>query len=139
MRIRGSHHRSPARRWRRSGGLLLAAVLCAACGRDAAWVRTELAFGRSMPGGEVDDAAWTSFVAAEIAPRLPDGFTVVDARGQWRDPAGAVVAERSVFVIVVHPASGDADAAIEAVRAAYRRAFHQQSVLRIDQPASVKF
>src|SRR5260370_42514234 len=49
----------------------------------------ELMFGRSIAGHlRVDAAAWSRFLAREITPRFPDGLTVLDAAGQWRDPGG---------------------------------------------------
>src|SRR5258707_15215092 len=49
----------------------------------------ELMFGRSTAGHlRVGEAAWARFLAREITPRFPDGLTVLDAAGQWRDPVG---------------------------------------------------
>src|SRR5262249_27399903 len=48
----------------------------------------ELMFGRKI--GDrigVSEAAWARFLDREISPRFPDGLTVVDAAGQWRDQA----------------------------------------------------
>ena len=48
-----------------------------------------LFFGRSRGDVEVvSDKAWRGFLAAEITPRFPDGLTVLDAAGQWRDGSG---------------------------------------------------
>ena len=47
--------------------------------------------GRGGDAGEVvDDAAWASFLADTATPRFPNGLTVLDARGQWRDPGGVL-------------------------------------------------
>ena len=32
------------------------------------------------------DPAWAEFTADVITPQLPDGFTVLDANGQWMNP-----------------------------------------------------
>ena len=47
----------------------------------------DLVFGRNI-GGElgVTEQQWTDFVAAEITPHFPQGLTIDDAVGQWRDP-----------------------------------------------------
>ena len=109
----------------------------AAPGEDL--VRTELIFGRAMPdGGRVTEAEWRAFVAEEIAPRL-DGFTVFPVTGQYRTQAGALVAEDSFLVLVLHPPTPASGAAIEAIRAAYRRRFHQETVPRVSAPARVSF
>src|SRR5262245_32017131 len=48
----------------------------------------ELIFGRSIGGRiEVGEEQWMLFVDHEITPRFPDGLTVFDAAGQWRDKA----------------------------------------------------
>ncbi len=55
----------------------------------------ELLFGRDI-GHKlgVSEAAWTRFVAREMTPRFPDGLTITEATGQWRDPAdGTIVRE----------------------------------------------
>jgi hypothetical protein len=116
----------------------LALAACAPC-RDAELA--QLYFGRAMPGGgEVDEAAWNAFVAAELAPRFPDGFTVVDAAGSWRDPAtGAVARERTKLVQIAAPASTGTASRIEAVRAAYRTRFAQRSVGLVTAPACADF
>jgi hypothetical protein len=118
--------------------LSLALAACAPC-RDAELA--QLYFGRTMTGGgEIDEAAWDAFVAAELAPRFPDGFTVVDAAGRWRDPAtGAVVQERTKLVQIAAPASAETASRIEAVRAAYRTRFAQRSVGLVTAPACADF
>ena len=104
-----------------------------------AWQRTELYFGLSIPGGgEVSDGEWRQFVAAEICPRFPDGFTVLEANGTWRSDAGMMVGEASRVVLLVHSGSRDA-AELDAIRDAYIHRFNQKSVLRVDQPAQVSF
>ena len=61
-----------------------------------------LFFGRSQGTVEVvTDEAWQAFLATEITPRFPDGLTVVDAAGQWRDATGTIVRERSELVIIL--------------------------------------
>lgn len=92
-----------------------------------------LFFGRAITGGgEVSDENWRRFVDEEITPRFPDGFSVVDALGQWKDATG-IVHERSKMLIVV--LTGDGQDRLEAVRNAYRQRFHQDSVLLIETKA----
>jgi hypothetical protein len=105
----------------------------------AGWVRTEILFGRDIPsGGTVTDADWDAFVTDEVLPRFPDGFTVLHGEGHWRGEAGPED-EDSLVLVVVHPRKRASDLAIEAVRAAYRGRFHQESVLRVDTRARVAF
>jgi Protein of unknown function (DUF3574) len=101
----------------------------------------ELLFGRDI-GHKlgVSDSAWTSFVAREMTPRFPDGLTVTDAEGQWRDRGdGTVVQEPSKRVEIVLPGKDDDDARLDAVVTAYKREFHQQLVVVIVRPACVSF
>jgi hypothetical protein len=51
----------------------------------------ELFFSRSIKGrGPLSDAEWTEFAAQTITPNFPDGFTVFDGEGQWRNPQTGV-------------------------------------------------
>jgi hypothetical protein len=92
--------------------------------------RIELMFGRNVRGHPgVGGAAWARFLAREITPRFPDGLTVVDAAGQWRDPAtGRIAREPSRLVIVVTAGDAPAEDRIAAIVAAYKQRFHQKSV-----------
>ena len=60
--------------------------LCHATARNSPKQVAELMFGRDI-GDQVgvSEAAWTRFVAREMTPRFPDGLTITDAIGQWRD------------------------------------------------------
>jgi hypothetical protein len=92
--------------------------------------RIELMFGRHTRGPVgAGDAAWARFLAREITPRFPDGLTVVDAAGQWRDPAsGRLAREASRLVIIVTAAGAPVDDRIAAIVAAYKQRFRQKSV-----------
>ncbi|MGH7043547.1 MAG: DUF3574 domain-containing protein [Acetobacteraceae bacterium] len=93
----------------------------------------ELFFGRSIGGatvpGEVSRQAWAQFAADTLARAFPNGFTVRDARGAWRDPqSGRMVTEATKDVVV---ALDDGPRALARVRQAtrvYRRRFRQTSV-----------
>jgi hypothetical protein len=101
----------------------------------------ELLFGRDI--GDrlgVSEPAWRRFVAREITPRFPDGLTVTDALGQWRDPdGGRIVREPSKRVEIVLPGNADDAARLGAIVSAYKRQFHQRSVGLILQSACVSF
>jgi hypothetical protein len=92
--------------------------------------RIELMFGRHIRGRlGVGNTTWTRFLAREITPRFPDGLTVLDAAGQWRDPAGGRLArEPSKLVIIVTADDAPVADKIAAIAAAYKRRFHQKSV-----------
>ena len=93
----------------------------------------ELFFGRSIGGGpgprEVSVAAWEQFAGGALTQAFPDGFTVRDARGAWRDPhSGQQVSEATKDVLVALADRPGALARVREVMAVYRRRFRQQSV-----------
>lgn len=101
----------------------------------------ELLFGRDI-GTKlgVSEAAWSRFVSRELTPRFPDGFTVTDAIGQWRDPAtGTILREPSKRVEIVLPGRADDETRLDTVAQAYKRDFHQHAVGIIVRPACVSF
>src|SRR3981081_3960666 len=65
----------------------------------------ELMFGRKI--GDrigVSETQWARFVDREITPRFPDGLTVFDTKGQWRDTQrNRIVREPSKLVQIVLP------------------------------------
>lgn len=93
----------------------------------------QLYFGRSIPGGgSVDDAAWVDFVNRDVASRFPDGFTVLNSTGAWRDHAGQTIRERGKVLTIVITDAKDARARLDAIRAAYKTRFHQEAVLLVE-------
>src|SRR5689334_19268923 len=46
----------------------------------------QLIFGRNIGNRlGVGEADWIRFLDQEVTPRFPDGLTVLNGRGQWRD------------------------------------------------------
>ncbi|CAI8802067.1 DUF3574 domain-containing protein [Pseudomonas sp. IT-232MI5] len=110
---------------------------------QAQWIRTELYFSvGSIDGkeGAVSTARWREFLDQEVTSRFPDGFSVFDAYGQWRDK-GAKEPERlsTKVIVILHENSPKNGASIEAIRLAYKRITGDLSVLRLSQPAEVSF
>ena len=65
-------------------------------------VAIDLYFGRDKPGGgEVTDAEWGAFVTEIVTSRFPDGLSVFDSSGQYREPNGRIVRERSKRLVVI--------------------------------------
>jgi hypothetical protein len=112
---------------------------CPAPARPATQV--DLYFGRDIAGkGEVSDAQWSRFVDEEVTPRFPDGLTVTDARGQYRDTrTGRIDRERSKRLTVVVVDIAAARPGLDALAEAYRKRFQQQSVLRVEGPVCAAF
>ena len=87
----------------------------------------QLFMGRSYQGREVSDADWARFASEVITPRFPEGFTALDATGQWRGPDG-IVREKTKVLLVSAPDEPATRGALADISAAYRQRFHQQSV-----------
>lgn len=104
-------------------------------------VQTNLYFGLALSsGGEASEAAWSAFLAEEVTPRFPDGFTVIDAYGQWRDPSLAdapIIREKTKLLLIVRPGTAEADEAIEEIKTLYKRRFEQKSVFHTDAPVRI--
>ena len=69
-------------------------------------LRIELMFGRNIGDDlAVTEDAWASFLASEVVPRFPDGFSVVDAAGPRADKptANLFVSEPSKIIIIIAP------------------------------------
>ena len=78
-------------------------------------------YKRQGHGIGVSESAWQLFVARELVSRFPDGLTIIDAIGQWRDrDSGRIVREPSKHVEIVLPGNKDDDARLDAVVAAYK-------------------
>jgi Protein of unknown function (DUF3574) len=84
----------------------------------------ELMLGR----GKANPARWAQFLAREVTPRFPDGLTVYETAGQWRDPATNVIAREKSRVLRIIVAGDTAADKIAAVAEAYRQQFRQKSV-----------
>jgi hypothetical protein len=64
-----------------------------------------------------------------ITPAFPDGLSVLDAHGQWRNPSSGVIShEPTTLVIVAAPDTDTTRQHLSDVIAQYRTQFHQQSV-----------
>ena len=104
-------------------------------------VQSTLYFGLALSGGgTVSERDWTRFLAEIVTPRCPDGLTVVDAYGQWRDPALAdapIVREATKIVIVVHGDTPEAAAALANIKIEYMDRFGQKSVFHTDAPVRI--
>ena len=128
--------------------LALAALVLLACGDEAEapcpegsdrYAEYQLFFGRSSRRREVSDEAWAAFLADTVTPRFPDGLTVLDASGQWRDGSGAVQRERSKVLWILAAPGEEALRLIDEISREYERRFDQDSVLRIHGSACASF
>lgn len=101
----------------------------------------EMFFGRKI--GDrigVSEAAFVQFTAREITPRFPDGLSVIDASGQWKDTErGTVVREPSKVVLITFKDDAAKRADLSAIAEAYKHQFKQQSVMTSIKTACVGF
>jgi hypothetical protein len=96
-------------------------------------ITERLYFGRNVANTlVVTDSAWAAFLSEVVSTRLPGGFTVWPAEGEWRAPGEGSRREPSFVLEVVHaPRSAGTDSAIVAIIGEYKRRFGQESVLRV--------
>ena len=107
----------------------------------ATMTETRLYFGLSQPSGRlVTERQFADFVAAEVTPRIPEGFTIQDGHGFWKDgQTTRTISEASKVLVHLHQATPGSSALMDAIADAYKQRFRQESVLRTDAPACVEF
>jgi hypothetical protein len=88
----------------------------------------------------ITEDQFKGFLDKVIAPRFPDGLTVLMGEGRFHTKEGNTMAEKSAVVILLYPvAAGVKHQHIETLREAYKSAFQQESVLRVDSLACAAF
>jgi len=109
------------------------AVTCTAPLKPA--IEVNLYFGRDIEsGGEVSDAQWAEFMAAEVTPRFSDGLSVVNVAGQSRNSRNQTLRERTKLLIVVVFDAPAHHPKVAAIVDAYNMRFSQISVFRTEKP-----
>jgi len=101
----------------------------------------ELFFGRSIKGRQpLTDVEWDKFAAQTITPNFPDGFTVFDGEGQWRNPqTGHIARDPTKILLVAAKRTPDLAHRLSAVIDAYKTRFHQLSVGLITRDSCAAF
>ena len=112
-----------------------------ACAPGIPVLDIKMFFGRAVRDrAPVSDADWQDFAASVLTPNFPDGFTVLDGRGQWRNPdTAAIVAEDAKVLAIVAPRTLETRARLDAVAAFYKERFNQLSVLIVTSDARAAF
>jgi hypothetical protein len=106
----------------------------------AAMTRVELFFGTARRDrAPVSERQWRRFVATEVVPRFPDGFTEFEARGHWRTDGGSPMSEHSHVLVIWLKPDPAVEERIEALRRVYRTRFAQESVLRAESRGCASF
>jgi hypothetical protein len=117
-----------------------AAAAAPACPAGQEHLRTAQLFsGRQTAGMAITPWDLQRFVDQEITPRFPDGVTVLDGGAQWQGNENILIRDAAKVVLIVLPARGDPQNRVEAVRAAYRQRFNQETVLVVTPPTCVEF
>jgi hypothetical protein len=93
-------------------------------------VSDNLYFGRLKPNGIVSEQDWLLFLQEVVTPKFPNGFTTLDARGQWRSDAGVIEEEDSYILNIIYVDSENNRSSIKDIKAEYISRFQQKSVLR---------
>jgi len=96
-------------------------------------IEVDLFFGGDAGHGRaVSDAEWASFMAEEVTPRFPDGLSVIDVAGQYREPSGRMAQEKTKLIVVVVFDAPAHLSRVQAVIAAYDRRHGQNRVFRTE-------
>ncbi len=134
-------------------GLWLAGLLIAttpALAADAGF-EYQAFFGAAIPASKqpcngiltsVTDDLWESFVANSVAAEFPDGFTVANASGHWKDDSAKnpVSEDSRVLILVAKQAADDETGAkISKLIGVYLKLFCQHSVLLVETPVVFHF
>lgn len=90
-------------------------------------------------GGSIVPEQWRSFLDQEISPRFPDGFTVHETQGQWRNRDGTISRETGHELLIIITRSNANEEMLNAIRDAYKRRFMQESVLLTESPICAAF
>ena len=98
-----------------------------------------LYFGSARGEGVVTREEWQAFVDELVTPRFAQGFTILDARGQYRTAQGEIQREPAWVLQLVHAEGAASEAAIREIRTAYQTRFKQEAVLRVRQRGCVSF
>ena len=112
-----------------------AAPVTAAVTAPAEWVKTEIYFGRDLPGGqEISRWAWADFMDKVLTRHFPKGLTVYEAYGQMQHVDGRIEKQSTWVVAVVHPKNPAIDKTIQEIIDAFRKQFNKAQVVYVSTP-----
>ena len=101
----------------------------------AEWVKTEIYFGRDLPGGqEISRWAWADFMDKVLSRHFPKGLTVYEAYGQMQHADGRIEKQSTWVVAVVHPKDPAIDKTIQEIVGAFRKQFNKAQVVHVSTP-----
>jgi hypothetical protein len=94
-----------------------------------AYTRTTLYFGLARPAGTISERQWKVFVREEITTRFAQGFTIWEARGQWRSTDGRISREKAKILLLLHEHTAEVRDTLVGLVERYKRTFQQEPVL----------
>lgn len=109
-------------------------------GGNGLTLSSRLYLGRSRPGGYVPVSQWEidAWVAEELAPRFPDGWTTLYGEGGWRDAeTSKTIREHSIVVELIH--DEHALAKVHDLGRSYKERFGQDAVMLATSITSLEF
>ena len=102
--------------------------------------QTILIFGMSTPDGmNVTKKQWNSFLKNYVTPAFKEGFTVIDAYGQYLCKKNKIVKENSKILLLLHNNTKQQKTSITSIINCYKKLFQQESVLKISSSPNVSF
>jgi mannose/fructose-specific phosphotransferase system component IIA len=102
-------------------------------------IQKDLFFGRNISsGGQVSEEQFQTFVDQIITPLFPNGLTIFDAEGQFRDSSGMIIEEPSKLVTLFVDDTPASQSGINQVVSAYLDQFNQESVLQVTNKDELK-
>ncbi len=86
-----------------------------------------LFFGKAIHSRpDLTEEEWRSFLDRTVTPAVPDGYTVVDGSGAWRNPATRKTAQEATKILIVAlPDTPESLTAVNRIRTEYQRDFSQ--------------
>jgi hypothetical protein len=112
---------------------------CAAVGPVCGQGLSSMVEAQLFFGGSIAPEQWRSFLNQEVSPRFPDGFTVFDTQGQWRNRDSTISRETGHALLIIITRSNTNEEGLNAIRDAYKRRFMQESVLLAESPICAGF
>ena len=118
-------------------GLPLNVMILASCGsrddsRQTKWIRSEIFFGRIIPGGgQVSEEQFAAFLQDSVTKAFPVGMTVYDVYGQMERADGDIVRQDTKVVLLIHDGSQANEQAITDIISNYRSSFGNPQVMHL--------
>ena len=107
------------------------------------WVETSLYFSLGNaddPDQRHSEHIWQDFLDREVTPRFPDGLSVVEVYGQWKDNRHASLQRlRSKLLIIAYLNNSANRNKINQIRSAWKQKTGSSSVLQITTSVNISF